>query len=578
MSSIYQLSDSELFQLRAIDPHLGTDWQELLSQLLPRLDEESRLIVNEDILAPRGIYYNKDSQKWQTEDYQTLAELLKNSQIRTIELLEVIEYMIELIEAPTNEAVEADKIADAIESALSQLKRTLLDDRDQPRIKYEILKAFLYDMTKWIEQAELTVYKGMRKIDQSIAKMYFKEVFVKQQIQGWDFHRWEAVDIEGVTEIPKWIKKAVEDRNCYLVDNKKCWFLIAPAEREDQNPFSFRRFLFEDDGGGTFKPFITHIAIPKSVVNKPEIVQFLQNCIGRMYTLDRTISANVRQFIKTARQNEIQKLRPILKKPLSHDGSDVEDAIRERLEEYERQFTTTILAKIPSMVHNSITTNDDKNYFFYHISAMLKNMVHTVENFRLQPVTRFSAVAEVMSLKLVTYQVLLMKIQDILCDKMIDRDDKTEQITEPMQILIAEYETTQEAFDELEEYREEWEEYEEIQENGNFFKRLFSREPAYDEEELDEEQLKLTQKLFLFIVRLEKQKRHIMVYPEFEVYKNLDNNYRHYAFADGEMGIERLPKIVRLNEDRSLFDINELKAVIDFDVMNDENIEYLAIS
>ncbi len=566
MGNIYELSDRELFQLKAVDPYLSDNWEDLLFQILPKLDRDNQQIIKEDILEPRGIYYDREQQHFYAREAQTLAEILETTDIRSQELLLLIDYMLEII-APRKEPVFANELADSIESTLSQLKKIVLDDTDKAQIRYNVLKAFLYDVAKWIDGVELIVDAGMRKMSAQIAKVYFKEVFVRQQIQGWDFRSWDAMDIMHLDDIPDWIKTAVKERKCYLIETAQCWFLIGQAQTAEHNPFSFRRFLHEDDGDGIYPAFISHVAIPIIMLENPNAVKLFQRSIERIYTLDKTISGAVGKFVKEMKQFELNTLRPLLKEPLVHDGSDIENVIATRMFQYEKQLTSAVLIKLPEIIQNFIQTEDDKNYLFYHLSTWIKQMVERIEDFRLQPITRFSISAKMMVLKLTCYQLLLAKMQNTLCDERLTEEQKTHQLTEPLNKLMVKLDDINDEYDEINELQQTVLEFQDIQENGGFFSRLFNRQPDYSMQELQAEMEKLSENLFMFLVRLEKQKRNLMVYPEFEIYQDFNKEFRHYAFANGVMGVNRLPKLLRLPEDRRLFNIKSVQEVVYFDVI-----------
>ena len=57
-----------------------------------------------------------------------------------------------------------------------------------------------------------------------------------------------------------------------------------------------------------------------------------------------------------------------------------------------------------------------------------------------------------------------------------------------------------------------------------------------------------------------------MVYPEFECNEIINNKYRHYALADGDLGISRLPRVLRLSEDRRRFNSASIKEAVYQDI------------
>lgn len=69
----------------------------------------------------------------------------------------------------------------------------------------------------------------------------------------------------------------------------------------------------------------------------------------------------------------------------------------------------------------------------------------------------------------------------------------------------------------------------------------------------------LEKDFFMSIVRLAKSQSAGIVYLEFECNEIVDDNHRHYAVADVEIGLGSLPRIVRLPEDRNKFSIESVK-------------------
>ncbi len=567
MSNIYSLSERELFQLKSIDPYLSRGWEQVLFQILPKLDKENQLIINEDVLAPRGIHYDRVEKKFKVAPVKTLQNLLDSADIHNKDMIRMINYML-TVTAPANAPLEAEEVADTIESTLSQLDKVVLADHDNPRMKHEVRKAFLYGVADWIDTVDLIVKSGLRKMNQQIAKSYLKEVFIKQQIQGMDFRSWDSFDVKEIGGIPEWVEQGVITRKCYVVETPKFWFLIGQAETAEQNPFSFRRFLYEDDGDGYYEAFITHVAIPRPLLDNPNVVKLMQRCIERVYTLDNSISEAVRIFVRRIRDCQNKQLAPLLQQQLQHNGADTEKVIHSRLLDYEKLLTSSILNQLPNVIQNVAKREADQNYLFYYLDSVSKQMIESIEDFRLQPITRFSASAEIMSIKLASFNLLLKKARHILCNGM-DEQQKTDIMTEPLKILSAKLEDVTEEIEEFEEYREELLAYQHKQQQPKSFWDFFrsNRAPDYTMEDIREEEYRELEKFFLFIVRLEKTNRDIVVYPEFEIYKTFNEDCRHYAFANGKLGVGRLPKVVRLPEDRSRFRVQDVQRVVYFDVL-----------
>ncbi len=563
--AIYDLSEREVYQLNSIEPHLSYGWQDMLLQILPKMDAEGQKSIAKRILDPRAIYYDREEQNFKYYRAKTFAEMTEEYHLNHPDLQKILIKMQNLIE-PTTETIEAYQFALDLEKLLADYDQVELSD-ELPQIKQQLRTAFLYDVATWMDNTELEVNSNFRRLNQHAVKSYLKEVYLKQQIQGWDFRSWDSFDIQTIDNIPEWIKKEAENRQFIVVETPQYWFLVGQADRPDESPYSFSKFLLEDGDDLGQYVFITHLVVPRCKVGDPKISQFLQNCLSRFYTLDRNISKEIRQFIQDSKDYQNQTLRPILKRPVNQDGTDVEKAIFIQLVDYEKQLSVLILNKLPRMLQLIRESKNDQDYLFYHLKNIIKQLTDSIEDFRLQPITRFSKVAENMYLRLTCYNLLLSKLQDIICNPSLNEEEQTEQATQPLISLKNELEKIDEELEELNEYVAELREYEEAKNSGGLFGRLFTgKAPDFTLEDIQEEAQKIYEQLFIYIIRLEKKQRHLMIYPEYEFYQQADENYRHYAFADGTMGITRLPKLVRLPEDRSQFSVDELRKTINFDI------------
>ncbi len=561
--AIYDLSEREVYQLNSIEPHLSYGWQDMLLQILPKMDAEGQKSIAQRILDPRTIYYDREHEEFKYKRAKTLAEMTEEYHLNHPDLQKIIIKMQALIE-PTTETVDISQFALDLEKLLADYDKVELSD-ELPQIKQQLRTAFLYDVATWVDNTELQVNAKFRRLNQHMVKSYLKEVYLKQQIQGWDFRSWDSFDIQTIDNIPEWIKKEAENRQFIVVETPQYWFLVGQADKPKESPYSFSKFLLED-GEGQYV-FITHLVVPRCKVDDPKVNQFLQHCLSRFYTLDRNISKEIRQFIQESKDYQNKTLRPILKRPVNQDGGDIEKSIFMQLVDYEKQLNILILNKLPRILQLIRDSHNDQDFLFYHLKNIIKQLTDSIEDFRLQPVTRFSKVAENMYLRLTCYNFLLTKLHDIICNATLTEEEQTEQATAPLIALNNELEKINEELEELNEYVTELNEYEETKNSGGLFGRIFTgKAPDFTLEDIQDEAQKIGEQLFIYIVRLEKKYRHLMIYPEYDFYQQADENYRHYAFADGTMGITRLPKLVRLPEDRSQFSVDELRNVLKFDV------------
>jgi len=87
--------------------------------------------------------------------------------------------------------------------------------------------------------------------------------------------------------------------------------------------------------------------------------------------------------------------------------------------------------------------------------------------------------------------------------------------------------------------------------------------------ELKTSLIEVHHRCYLEIIRIQKQFSQHSLYLES---KNLisadDSKVRHYAFADGENGITRLPLLLQLPENRDNFNLQSIALVLNQDVVH----------
>ena len=51
--NVYDLSEYQLYKLKSIDPTLSSDWQEIIKDIIPQLDKDSKASIYKNILKPK---------------------------------------------------------------------------------------------------------------------------------------------------------------------------------------------------------------------------------------------------------------------------------------------------------------------------------------------------------------------------------------------------------------------------------------------------------------------------------------------------------------------------------------------
>ena len=564
--NIYDLSEYQVYRLKAIDPALSSDWREVIREILPQLNKESQASIYKNILKPRGINKNLVYKR-----SDTLKNVMSKTTIQNKELNNIAVHMSKLIDSKPD-SYQALKLADEIEAMLDYLdgldvQGSLYDQK----IRINIRTAFLYDLADWVDKVELIIENGLRELNNDIVKTYLKEVFIKQKIQGRDFRSWDSTDLsfQELAHLPLLIKKEGKQRKFFVIESQNYWFIVGIASQPNNNAYSFRRFLYEASSGEGDNKFIylTHLIIKKDILSNNKYIIHISHCMSRLYTLDRGVSDTILKFVLEAQHLNRTYLTTLLKKPLDQDGSGLEAIIANRMTDYEKQLSILILNKLPNVIQTVLNDVNDQSFLFYHLDQLIKKMIENTQDFRLQPLAMYSESSEIMVMKLVSLRKLLSNLWSLFSVGQKNIFDYETTMEKSLLIVKEKLKECDASLQEIKILKEELKNHLKVKEEGSFWQRIkLGKSPSYTLEEISEIESTLNEDFFMFIVRLAKNKADSIVYPEFECEIIINESYRHYAIADGQIGITRLPRILRLPENKSKFTFSSVKEMINNDI------------
>lgn len=567
---IHELLEYQLYQLKSIDPALSSNWREVIQEILPELNVKSQNSLHKNILEPRGIYIDSD----QNLTYQrrlSLKQTLSDIQTNNNDLMSIAANMLKIVDSSAK-SYRAKQLADEIEIIFAHLGALNLNNVMQDQINYKIIRtAFLYDLAQWIDTVHLEVEPGLRGLDAHMVTSYLKEVFIKQKIQDQDFRKWSSSDVsfQEFTYLPTVIRNEGKSRKFIVVEGQAYWYLIGSPNEPNKNPYSFRRFLHEDSSGKPADEYIylTHAVIKKHEIDNPKYLSHIAYIMSRFYTLDNEVPDTLLNFTNEIQMLNKTYLKPLLKKRIEQGVGSIEDTIKERMVNYEKQVSVLILGKLPRIIPLTLHSKHDRDYLFYNLDQLIKQMIENVQDFRLQPLAMYSTSSEIMSLKLIAIRKLLIKTHTLLCTENISIEECSEVMSMPQIIIQEALEKAEASIRELDELIETVFDYWQVKKEGTLWQKItLGVKPQYTLEEIAKSKLAVQENVFASIIRLAKERSNGIIYLEFECEEVMNENYRHYALADGTLGISRLPKILRLPEDRTEFDINAIKKVINQNV------------
>ena len=564
--NVHDISEYQLYKLKSIDPAIDDNWHDFTNNLFLDLDEESRSSIYHNILKSKGVQIDLNKNLvYKRPD--TLMSVIKSIQSNNKELMSAALDMSNIM-TPSIKSYNAMSLADRVEATISHLdnidvQESLLDQKNRLKIR----NAFLYDLALWIDNIQINTNPGLRQLNSDITKAYFKEVFIKHELQGRDFRAWNSANLsfQNLSHLPEFIKENGKQRKFFVVEGNNYWFLVGSADEIDKNPYSFRRFIHEESSSSETTEYIylTHIVLSKDSISDKKYLDHASYCMTRLYTLDKGVSDTVIKFINDIQNLNIKYLEPLLKGPLEQNGSLPEVIVTERLLKYENQLSLLILQKIPVILKSTLQDDNDRVYLFYHLDQLIKQMSESLQDFRLEPLVMYSESVEITIVKLLSIRQLINNLRVTINSQKYTLENYS-QILETALIELKEtLLETEASLKELEQLKEGINKHNSIKETGSFWQKLkLGKQPKYTLDDIIKTSDSLQENCYISIVRLAKNKKESIIYPEFDFNETINDKYRHYAIADGNLGIGCLPRVVRLNEDRSKFNIESVKKII----------------
>ena len=209
--------------------------------------------------------------------------------------------------------------------------------------------------------------------------------------------------------------------------------MIGNADVSGKNTYSFRQFLHEETSGlGNKKHvYLTHVVIEKSQMQDIAYLSHVSYAMSRFYTLDIGTPETLISFIKEIQSLKSKYLKPLLKERLEHTSGSVEEVINGRMVAYEKQVSVLILQKLPRIqatLHNQV----DQDYLFYHLDKLIKQMIESIRDFRLQPLVSNTNSSSLLLIKLIAMRQILKQSYNLVFSQDLSIEERIEMMAIPL--------------------------------------------------------------------------------------------------------------------------------------------------
>ena len=239
----------------------------------------------------------------------------------------------------------------------------------------------------------------------------------------------------------------------------------------------------------------------------------------------------------------------------------------------EKDLSLNILEPFLKGLKNSVQHTDELEYCYLNILRLINEFLHQLEILSQQPMLQFNPHARLFKYRLIAYLKLLEQRRTqifVIFHDEFHYQQQVRAVSAPTQEIR---ELLNDALEQTRQIQQQIRQLErEIQntENRGFLKRLFKK-PENHELKINELKKNLTEvrdHCYLRMIAMQKQATQESVYLEA---KNLipviDAKVRHYAFANGENGVTRLPLLLQLPEDRNSFNMQSILVALNYEFL-----------
>lgn len=557
-------------QLKVIDPVLNEDWEQRVTAILEPLDEQSRQRAFRNVIKPKGIDRDKASGRFVFEGKPTVRQLATS--LSTAQLSALADKLLKVL-ATLGQERNLSTLADALEGGLSNIDRfNAEENQHRQREKLRLREAFLYDFATGIRQADFDIPPNQRGLTVEAIRTYIIDVFIKQQLMGYWFTTTPFHELKK--DAHSFINTNIVDeariRRFDIVQAGPYLFLIGPVPRFDQNQYSVRRFISEESAMGGRLVYFNSLAVDRRELDNAATQKKVAHDMTRIITIQRQLSARIVELVDSFELNQHKYLLPLLFKPLAADGTDIETAIEQRLNEYEKSVSRLVLGKIPVALSELAKGQDDFEYLFFALKTFLLELLGNVQDFSAQSSAQWSTKGQELEYRTASYVRLLEKRKPLVFTGEAEAIAASDAAL-ATELPVAELKKiVDDAEPELENLADQLKaailaSEEEEGKARQIMSRLLGRKKV-DPDVVRSEIAAVRRDAFLAIVRVPKRYPKICVYLEFEDLIEVDDKKRHYAFPAGNNGLSLLPLLVELPEDKDQFDIRSVRKLLEFDL------------
>ncbi|MEN8426693.1 MULTISPECIES: hypothetical protein [Acinetobacter] len=559
-------------QLKQIDPILDKHWQQQLDSILSKTPQALHQKIEDQYLKAKNISWNYLNQTFEFKGHISLKELQLNTQ--NSELLQLA-HRINTTFSYLQSYQTDFQIADYLETIVREINQIDLDNPKDIQAQQLIKKAFLYDTALIIRELNFSVSENHRHLNIEQVRTFIFEVFMKSEILGsWFAHILpsEYADQE-LTIFQDYFISEQQVRDFEIIKTFQYYFVLSSSYDSLISAYSIRRFLTEESFGKEDRFYISGLVLDPQQLNQPNYFENFKQLMTRIIGIQSQMNPHIVELVESLHEYNHQRLIPSLKEILNIQSFSIEHLVKEHLEILEKDLSLNILEPFLKGLKNSVQHTDELEFCYLNILRLINEFLHQLEILSQEPILQFNPHARLFKYRLIAYLKLLEQRRAqifVLFHDEFHYQQHVQAVSAPTQEIRELLNDAIEQTRQIQQHIRQLEREMQNKQNASFIKRLFKKPENHEIKinELKQNIIDVRDRCYLRIIALQKQTTQASVYLEA---KNLipvvDSKMRHYAFANGENGVTRLPLLLQLPEERNSFNMQSMLLALNYEFM-----------
>ncbi|WP_218209322.1 hypothetical protein [Acinetobacter sp. F9] len=558
-------------QLKQIDPILDKHWQQQLDSILSTTPQALHQKIEDQYLKAKYISWNYLNQTFEFKGHISLKELQLNTQ--NFELLQLA-HRINTTFSYLQSYQTDFQIADYLETIVREINQIDLDNPKDIQAQQLIKKAFLYDTALIIRELNFSVSENHRHLNIEQVRTFIFEVFMKSEILGsWFAHILpsEYADQE-LTIFQDYFISEQQVRDFEIIKTFQYYFVLSSSYNSSISAYSIRRFLTEESFGKEDRFYISGLVLDPQQLNQANYFENFKQLMTRIIGIQSQMNPHIVELVESLHEYNHQRLIPSLKEILNIQSFSIEHLVKEHLEILEKDLSLNILEPFLKGLKNSVQHTDELEFCYLNILRLINEFLHQLEILSQEPILQFNPHARLFKYRLIAYLKLLEQRRAqifVLFHDEFHYQQHVQEVSAPTQEMRELLNDAIEQTRQIQQHIRQLERETQNKQNASFIKRLFKNPENHEFKinELKQNIIDVRDRCYLRIIALQKQTTQVSVYLEAKNLIPVGSKMRHYAFANGENGVTRLPLLLQLPEERNSFNMQSMLLALNYEFM-----------